>query len=576
MAADDLSAPLGQNKKPRRPIPVTVPQAIVGALGLFAGIFVLWAAVADNPFGGEPMVVVHADLRAPANAPAKKAEVVRPPVTDDGGIPGRYDGPAQSPASAPQGPPPGSKTVNIIDGKSGSSQVVVIAGPADGKDAAASLTPIEQKFVETTKHGAIPKIADDGVHPSEAYAQAVTPIPGKPDAPRVAIIVGGLGVSANATAEAIGKLPGAVTLGFAPYGADLDRVVAHARGLGHEILLQVPMEPFDYPDNDPGPQTLLTSQSADQNIDRLHWLMSRFHGYVGIINTMGARFTASDQAFAPVLRETAKRGLIFVDDGSYAAQPRRSDRRRQQTSIRQSRCGARCRADTGRGRPRAVAAGNGGARARRRRRLRLRAAGRDRPHRQMGEGSAELRRAAGADHRRRGEVEAELNAGLTTTCPIARVSACMVLNRAGLAFVGRRIGGPEHVDATHSWQMPQGGIDPGEDPWPAALRELREETNIRSVERLAEIPDWLNYDIPRDIAGLAWKGRYRGQTQKWFAMRFTGDEREIDVAHPDGGHEPEFAAWRWEPMRNLPDLVVPFKRPVYERVVREFGRLAGT
>ena len=112
----------------------------------------------------------------------------------------------------------------------------------------------------------------------------------------------------------------------------------------------------------------------------------------------------------------------------------------------------------------------------------------------------------------------------------------MVLNRAGLAFVGRRIGGPEHVDATHSWQMPQGGIDPGEDPWPAALRELREETNIRSVERLAEIPDWLNYDIPRDIAGLAWKGRYRGQTQKWFAMRFTGDEREIDVAHPDGGH----------------------------------------
>ena len=188
-------------------------------------------------------------------------------------------------------------------------------GPADGKGAAASLTPVEQKFVETTQHGAIPKIADDGVRPSEAFAQAVKPIAGKPDAPRVAIIVGGLGVSANATAEAIGKLPGAVTLGFAPYGADLDRVVARARGLGHEILLQVPMEPFDYPDNDPGPQTLLTSQSADQNIDRLHWLMSRFHGYVGIINTMGARFTASDQAFAPVLRETAKRGLIFVDDG---------------------------------------------------------------------------------------------------------------------------------------------------------------------------------------------------------------------------------------------------------------------
>ena len=85
---------------------------------------------------------------------------------------------------------------------------------------------------------------------------------------------------------------------------------------GHEILLQVPMEPFDYPDNDPGPQTLLTSLPPEQNIDRLHWLMSRFQGYVGITNDMGARFTASEQSFAPVLRETAKRGLIFVDDGS--------------------------------------------------------------------------------------------------------------------------------------------------------------------------------------------------------------------------------------------------------------------
>jgi putative (di)nucleoside polyphosphate hydrolase len=150
----------------------------------------------------------------------------------------------------------------------------------------------------------------------------------------------------------------------------------------------------------------------------------------------------------------------------------------------------------------------------------------------------------------------------------------MVLNRAGRAFIGRRIDGPEHTDETHAWQMPQGGLDPGEDPWPAALRELREETNIRSVERLGEIADWLRYDIPAEIAGQAWKGKYRGQTQKWYAVRFTGDESEIDLAHPAGGHEPEFSAWRWEPVRNLPDLVVPFKRPVYERVVQEFARLA--
>jgi len=150
----------------------------------------------------------------------------------------------------------------------------------------------------------------------------------------------------------------------------------------------------------------------------------------------------------------------------------------------------------------------------------------------------------------------------------------MVLNRAGRVFIGRRTGGPEHVDATHVWQMPQGGVDPGEDPWPAALRELHEETNIRSVERLGEIEEWLSYDIPREIAGQAWKDKYRGQTQKWYALRFTGDEREIDIAHPAGGHKPEFLAWRWEEMAKLPALIIPFKRKVYERVVKEFARFA--
>ncbi len=147
-----------------------------------------------------------------------------------------------------------------------------------------------------------------------------------------------------------------------------------------------------------------------------------------------------------------------------------------------------------------------------------------------------------------------------------------VFNRAGLVFVGRRKDGPEHTDATHVWQLPQGGIDDGEDPWPAALRELYEETNIRSVEKLGEIGDWLTYDIPGAIVGQAWKGKYRGQTQKWFALRFTGDDSEIDIAHPAGGaHKPEFIAWRWERLENTPELVVPFKRAVYETVAREFA-----
>ena len=152
----------------------------------------------------------------------------------------------------------------------------------------------------------------------------------------------------------------------------------------------------------------------------------------------------------------------------------------------------------------------------------------------------------------------------------------MVLNRDGLVFIGRRFNGPEHVDLTHVWQMPQGGLDPDEDPYRAALRELAEETSIRSVTRLAESSGWLAYDLPPEVAAQAWGGRYRGQRQKWYALRFTGDEREIDVTLPSGGHEPEFAAWRWEALANIPQLIVPFKREVYKRVVAEFGKFAGS
>jgi putative (di)nucleoside polyphosphate hydrolase len=159
--------------------------------------------------------------------------------------------------------------------------------------------------------------------------------------------------------------------------------------------------------------------------------------------------------------------------------------------------------------------------------------------------------------------------------PYRPCAGLTVFNREGRVFIGRRVNGPEHVDATHVWQMPQGGLDCEEDPYEGALRELYEETNIRSVERLGAIDDWLIYDIPREIVGQAWKGKYRGQTQKWFALRFTGTNEEIDIAHPAGGkHKAEFVEWRWEQLERLPELVVPFKRPVYERVVKEFARFA--
>jgi putative (di)nucleoside polyphosphate hydrolase len=158
--------------------------------------------------------------------------------------------------------------------------------------------------------------------------------------------------------------------------------------------------------------------------------------------------------------------------------------------------------------------------------------------------------------------------------PYRPCAGIMVLNRDGLVFIGRRLSGPEHIDATHVWQMPQGGIDKNEDPYKAALRELYEETNIRSVEKLGEIAEWLAYDIPRDIVGSAWGGKYRGQKQKWYALRFTGSDSEIDIAHPGSGHNPEFIDWRWVAMRELPDLVVPFKRQTYERVIEDFAKFA--
>jgi uncharacterized protein len=309
MTADDLNAPLGQQLRRRRlSIPITTSHVMAGVLALFLGVFVVWAVVGNNPFGGEPIVVVpispHPGPPAKTVEGAPKVVAVNPEAAV-----AAQAAPAQTAA-----PPAATKTITIIDGTTGERKEVAI--PASSNDPAPDASPLDQKFLEMSAHGAIPKISADGVRPVDAFAQPVKALPGKPDAPRIAIIVSGLGVSDSATADAIAKLPGAVTLGFMPYGGDVAALAGRARARGHEILLQVPMEPFDYPDNDPGPQTLLTSLTPQQNLDRLYWLMSRFQGYVGIAGAMGGRFTASDQSFAPVLRETAKRGLIFVDDGS--------------------------------------------------------------------------------------------------------------------------------------------------------------------------------------------------------------------------------------------------------------------
>ncbi|MFB2551441.1 RNA pyrophosphohydrolase [Ensifer soli] len=153
----------------------------------------------------------------------------------------------------------------------------------------------------------------------------------------------------------------------------------------------------------------------------------------------------------------------------------------------------------------------------------------------------------------------------------------MVLNAEGLVWAGRRIpdGNSEYDGSPQLWQMPQGGIDRGEDPRAAAYRELYEETGMRSVTLIAEAPGWINYDLPEPMIGIGLKGKYRGQTQRWFAFRFEGDESEIAINPPPGGHEAEFDAWEWKPMADLPGLIVPFKRKVYDEVVAAFAHLAG-
>jgi polysaccharide deacetylase 2 family uncharacterized protein YibQ len=302
---DDLSAPLGQKterRKRRFRLPFTTLQLVAGLLGLFLLTFAGFALFSDNPLGGEP--VAHVAIR---QTPSEEKSAATGPA-------------AKAAPKPPAAAPADQKTVTIIDGSSGKRQDVVIGGDAPDKADATPAAPpsmvtgIDQRLLEQTRYGMIPVVAD-GLKPFTAYAanadraKAAT-------VPVVSIVIGGLGVGAAKTTDAIMKLPPAVTLAFTPYGSDPEKLAERARAQRHEIFLQIPMEPYDYPDNDPGPQTLLATLGPQENLERLYWHLGRLQGYAGIANFMGARFVATDAAMAPIIQEAAKRGLGYFDDGS--------------------------------------------------------------------------------------------------------------------------------------------------------------------------------------------------------------------------------------------------------------------
>ncbi|THD63377.1 MAG: divergent polysaccharide deacetylase family protein [Bradyrhizobium sp.] len=305
--ADDLSTPLGQETvrvKRRYRLPFTGTQALAVLLGLFLVAFAGFAIFNDNPLGGEPIARIALREAAPESEKSSPAS-------------SNPSAPAAKPAPR-QTAPDDRKTVTIIDGSSGAHHDVVISGDAADKGEAvaepAMMAGIDPRLLEKSRYGMIP-VVSDGLKPFTVYAAEADRAKAA-RMPTVSIVVGGLGVGAAKTTDAIMKLPPAVTLAFTPYGSDPTRLAERARAQRHEILLQVPMEPFDYPDNDPGPQTLLTTLSTEQNLDRLYWHLSRFQGFAGIANFMGTRFVVTDAVMQPIIREAAKRGLGYLDDGS--------------------------------------------------------------------------------------------------------------------------------------------------------------------------------------------------------------------------------------------------------------------
>ncbi len=294
--ADDLGSPLGRKKRtgfvlraPHGLRRLPLGRIFFGLAGLIIAGFVARILLVDDPMGGQPVIEVPIGSTINSNPVARQIST-----------------------------PPGSSPM-IVSDQPVEPEVIVVDGAGVEIETASERRDEQGNLIELseeTRNGPIPRIGPNGKTPFEAYSRpSITP-QSAAGRPLVAIVVSGLGINESATLEAIATLPDNITLAFAPYGRSLQRTTAAARSGGHEYLLEIPMEPFDYPNSDPGPHTLLTGVTARKNLDRLFWLMARTGGYMGMVNNMGARFTASANDMAPFMEELGTRGIAYLDDGS--------------------------------------------------------------------------------------------------------------------------------------------------------------------------------------------------------------------------------------------------------------------
>jgi polysaccharide deacetylase 2 family uncharacterized protein YibQ len=304
---DDLYSPLGLEKGPRRSrrhFPLRWVFLAVLGLAFFSTFGFLHFF--GDPMGGEPQAIAAITPERPSQSDASPPKPnVEPPAEKSTQMT------VEDAADLEQ--KSGVKVIRSGGGAAPSATIIEVPQPLS-----VTLAPApDPRLIEPSRYGPLPRIGADGARPADVYARPVVTSPAlKANAPRIALVIGGLGLSRSATQAAITDLPGVVTLAFAPYGNALGANVAAARAQGHEVILQLPMEPIDYPQTNPGPHTLLSSASPAENTDNLHWLMSRFTGYIGVANFLGGKFTADPAALSPILREIAERGLIYADDGS--------------------------------------------------------------------------------------------------------------------------------------------------------------------------------------------------------------------------------------------------------------------